>query len=363
MRLCLCGDVMTGRGIDQALPHPRDARLVEPSIVSAADYVTLAQSTNGAFPTPMSYADVWGDALGMLRSGAISLRIVNLETSITASCDFWPKDINYAMSPNNVRCLTAAGIDCCVLANNHVIDFGYAGLVDTLKTLEQARIGTAGAGIDLERAQAPAVKALSSTCRILVFAFGATTSGIPREWAARGDKAGIELLPDLSDGTLSALAERIRTIRQPGDVVVASIHWGGNWGYPIPAQERRFAHGLIRAAGVDIVHGHSSHHPKGIEVFGGKLILYGCGDFLNDYEGISGFEDFRDDLVVMYLPTIDDSTGCLAQLTLIPFQIKRFRLNRVTHEDALWLRDRLNRESKTYGTQFSLTEAGELALA
>jgi len=48
---------------------------------------------------------------------------------------------------------------------------------------------------------------------------------------------------------------------------------------------------------VDIVHGHSSHHVKGIEVHRGKLILYGCGDFIDDYEGIKGYEAFRDDLV------------------------------------------------------------------
>lgn len=62
---------------------------------------------------------------------------------------------------------------------------------------------------------------------------------------------------------------------------LAPDHWGGNWGYAVPAAHVRFAHGLIRA-GADIVHGHSSHHVRPFETFDGKLILYGCGDFLDD---------------------------------------------------------------------------------
>lgn len=360
--LCLCGDVMTGRGVDQALPHPRDPRLAEPGAASAVEYVRLAEAANGPIPIPIDYGYIWGDALGDLRSTAISLRVVNLETSITTSRDFWPKGINYAMSPQNIACLTAAGIDCCVLANNHVLDFGHAGLAETLETLEAAHIAAVGAGRNLAQAQAPAINVVSSKCRILVFAFAFTTSGIPQEWAATRQKPGIDVLPDLSGRTLSEIAERIRTSRRPGDVVVASIHWGANWGYPILPEERAFAHGLIDAAGVDIVYGHSSHHPKAIELYEGKLILYGCGDCLDDYEGISGFEEFRDDLVIVYLPAVDASTGRLARLTLLPFQITRFRLNHVSHDDALWLRDTLNRESNRYGAQFVLTKDDALAL-
>jgi Putative enzyme of poly-gamma-glutamate biosynthesis (capsule formation) len=82
-------------------------------------------------------------------------------------------------------------------------------------------------------------------------------------------------------------------VKQQGDIVVASIHWGGNWDYKVPREQREFAHKLIDEAGVDVIHGHSSHHIKGIEVYRGKLIMYGCSDLLNDYEGISGlYEDF-----------------------------------------------------------------------
>ena len=60
----------------------------------------------------------------------------------------------------------------------------------------------------------------------------------------------------------------------PRDVVV-SIYWGPNWGYPIPKDQRRLAHALIEEAGISIVHGHSSHHAKAIEIYRERLILYG----------------------------------------------------------------------------------------
>ena len=141
--------------------------------------------------------------------------------------------------------------------------------------------------------------------------------------------------------------------------MVASIHWGSNWGYRIPSEQIRFAHELVSQAGIDVIHGHSSHHARPFEVYRGKLILYGCGDFINDYEGIQGYEGFRDDLALMYFASIDPVTGKLASLRIVPMQIKNFRLNRVSREDALWLRDTLNREGKRFGTSVILHATGQ----
>ena len=131
-----------------------------------------------------------------------------------------------------------------------------------------------------------------------MFGFASADCGVPADWAADAATPGVNLLPDLSLVMAEKAAASGRTWRQPGDVLIASIHWGGNWGYRIPADQRRFAHALIDG-GFDVVHGHSSHHPKGIEIYRRKLILYGCGDFINDYEGISGNEEYRGDLALM----------------------------------------------------------------
>ena len=149
MRLFLCGDVMIGRGIDQVLPRPCNPILYESYVHSALDYVRLAEEANGAIPRPVALSYIWGAALDELNRVQPDVRIINLETAITHSEDFAPKGINYRISPENADCLTAAGIDCCVLANNHVLDWGRAGLLDTLTTLERLQIKSAGAGRNL----------------------------------------------------------------------------------------------------------------------------------------------------------------------------------------------------------------------
>jgi poly-gamma-glutamate capsule biosynthesis protein CapA/YwtB (metallophosphatase superfamily) len=358
--LFLCGDVMLGRGIDQILPHPGDPRLYESYVKSAVTYVELAERLNGPIPKPVDYEYVWGDTLAELRRVRPHARIVNLETAITRSSTPERKSINYKMNPDNIPCLNAAGIDCCVLANNHVVDWGNPGLLETLDSLAVAGIHTAGAGRSTAQAEAPAIIEITGGRRVLVFAFGSATSGIPSDWAAGDAKPGVNLLEDLSERTVARVAARVQAARRPGDLVVASLHWGGNWGYGIPPERRHFAQALIERAAVDVVHGHSSHHALGIEIHRGKPILYGCGDFINDYEGISGYEEFRGELAVMYLPTISASSGDLVDLRLVPFRMSKFRLNRATREDAVWLRDTLDRESSKFGTRVTLNEDGTL---
>jgi hypothetical protein len=196
---------------------------------------------------------------------------------------------------------------------------------------------------------------------VVVFGFGTETSGIPRDWAAAEDRPGVNLLEDLSDETVEHIAGMVRDAKRSGDVVVVSIHWGGNWGFAVPDDHVRFAHGLLRS-GVDIVHGHSSHHVRPIEVFEGKLILYGCGDFLDDYEGLDSYAEFRDDLALMYFPTVDPSVGRLADLRMTPMKIRRFKVNRASLADARWLRDTINRESRKLGFRAELSQNRGLEL-
>jgi len=265
------------------------------------------------------------------------------------------------MHPHNVGCLTAFGVDCCVLANNHVLDFGEAGLLETIDTLHQSGLRTAGAGPTPEQALAPAVMRVDAETRVLIYAFGTGSSGVPPSWAAANGRPGVALLSELSQQSVAALAGRIARERRPGDLVVVSIHWGGNWGYAIPAEQRRFARALIDEALVDVVHGHSAHHAKGIEVHHGRPILYGCGDFLNDYEGISGHESYRDDLALLYVVRMTRA-HTLARLQLIPFQIRKFSLQRAGVNDRAWLCAVLSREGAKLGTKVEPGSDGNLEL-
>jgi poly-gamma-glutamate capsule biosynthesis protein CapA/YwtB (metallophosphatase superfamily) len=360
--LFLCGDVMTGRGIDQVLPHPSDPRIYESYLKSAVDYVSLAERQNGPIRKPVDYDYVWGAAIGELEQRRPDVRIINLETSITKEDRPEPKGINYRMNPANVPCITAAGIDCCVLANNHVLDWGRAGCVDTLAALHGAGIQTAGAGRNAHEAASPAVLPTRHG-RVLVFGLASETSGVPRDWAATATKPGVEVLPDLSAETADRFVKRVRSIREEADVVVVSIHWGGNWGYQVPSDQRSFAHRLIDEGVAEIVHGHSSHHAKGIEIYKGKPILYGCGDFINDYEGIGGYEKFRGDLALMYFPALDATTRNLVRLEIVPLQMKQLQLHRASMEDARWVRDTLARAGKPLGTEVSLADDGTLRVS
>ncbi|MCA6100847.1 CapA family protein [Bradyrhizobium australafricanum] len=362
LRLFLCGDVMCGRGIDQVLAHPCSPEIHEQSARSAEEYVLLAEHENGWIPRRHGPSYAWGAALDQLARMRPDARIINLETAVTRSKDRARKGVNYRMSPENADCLAAAKIDCCVLANNHVLDYGRPGLEETLATLQKLDIRATGAGRNDREASAPAVLNLAYA-RLLIFSFGSTSSGIPLEWAATEGAPGVNLLPDLSEASASEVADRIVALKKPGDLIVVSIHWGSNWGYQILDEQMVFARTLIDQANVSIVHGHSSHHPRAIEIYRDRLILYGCGDFLNDYEGIQGYERYRDDLVLMYFADLDATDGCLHALNLIPLQIRNFRLSIPARRDIEWIRQTLDRECRKFEARLVLGSEGQLAVA
>lgn len=360
--LFLGGDVMTGRGVDQILPHPNAPEIFEPCVWDAREYVALAELAGGPIPCAADPAYIWGDALEELARAAPDARIINLETSVTSSDEHQKlTGINYRMHPDNITCLTSARIDVCVLANNHVLDYGYAGLEETLDTLRSAGLTTVGAGRDITEARRAGIIDLPDASRVLVFAFGTRSSGILPGWGATPDRPGIDVLEDLSPSTADEILQRVDRIKRPGDIAVASIHWGSNWGYEVPRAHVQFAHRLIDG-GVDIVHGHSSHHPLPIEVYRNKLVLYGCGDLIDDYEGITGFEAFRNDLVLLYLPTVDPRTGELLRLRMTPMRIRGMRLNRASPEEAAWLRLTVDAASREFGAAVDLAVDGALAL-
>jgi len=98
--LFLCGDVMTGRGIDQILPHPGDPALHASYMRSARGYVALAEGETGPLPRAAPFDHVWGDALAELAHVAPAARIANLETAITDGGEPWSgKGIHYRMPP------------------------------------------------------------------------------------------------------------------------------------------------------------------------------------------------------------------------------------------------------------------------
>lgn len=359
--LFVCGDVMLGRGIDQILTEPCDPGLYEPYVTDAREYVALAEQRSGPIPRRAAPGYPWGDALAQLDAVAPDVRIINLETSITRRGEpDRDKHIHYRVSPHDAQSLAAARIDVASLANNHVLDWGLDGLADTLDTLDALAIRHAGAGRTIDEAVAPVIVEVGARGRVAIFAVGCADAGVPASWSAEPGRPGVHVLADLGAAATRPLRAGLAAWRRPGTLVVLSIHWGPNWGFELDAAHRRFAHEMIEA-GVDLVHGHSSHHVKGIEVAHGRLILYGCGDLLTDYEGISGYEVFRGDLGLLYLPSFDDG-GALAALDMIPTRMQRFRIAAATPFEARWLATTLSRCGEPLGTSVALAD-GRLRLS
>jgi poly-gamma-glutamate synthesis protein (capsule biosynthesis protein) len=350
---------MTGRGVDQILPHPSSPEIFERMVHHAGEYVDLAEEAHGAIPHPVGFSYVWGEALAELEQ--LDALIINLETAVTRDGEPWPgKDVHYRMHADNVSCLSAAHVDVCGLANNHALDWGRDALVETLESLHQAGIKTAGAGRHRREAEEPATVD-SRARRVVVFGLGDSSSGIPRAWAASSGRPGVALLREGSEREADAIGERIARVRRTGDVVVVSLHWGSNWGYGVADELVEFAHALVER-GVDVIHGHSSHHPRPIEIHRGRLVLYGCGDFIDDYEGIVAHEPFRSDLVLAYLPRLRAATGELIELRMVPLRIRRMRLERASFDDTTWLATTLSRISGAYGSRIAATADGTLTL-
>ncbi len=262
------------------------------------------------------------------------------------------------MNPANVEVLGRAGIDFCALANNHVLDWGYVGLGDTIAALDQAGIKHAGAGRNRAKAGAPAVLELPGKGRVVVVSLATTSSGAPPAWAAGRAEPGLNLI-DLTAPWFDYLRHRLAEIRRAGDIVVASIHWGNNFGYAISQAQRSFAHRLIDAAGVDLVHGHSSHHVKGIELHRGKPILYGCGDLITDYEGIPKRPQrrpFAPELGLIYLARFAVESGRLLGLEMRPTRMVRMQLRLGGAEDGERLHAILNQQGAALGTGVDLRD-------
>jgi len=354
---------MIGRGIDQVLPHPCSPALHEDYLASALDYVSLAEQACGRIGAPVDLAYIWGVALDVLRQRRPDARVVNLETSVSRCEAYEAKGINYRVSPENAECLRAAGIDCCVLANNHVLDWGRSGLLDSLRALERMRIKSTGAGRNLDEARRAAILDIPGKGRVVVVSFALPSSGAPPHWAATTESPGVNLLFDLSTKTAESVCAMLRNACTARDVLIVSLHWGPNWGYEISEGQRWFAHRLIDDVGVSVVHGHSAHHAKAIEVYRERLILYGCGDFLNDYEGIEGYEDYRGDLSLMYFADVDAESGDVVALEIAPLQIRRFRLEHALPADVDWLVRVLNRESAPFGVKARKASAEALTVS
>jgi poly-gamma-glutamate capsule biosynthesis protein CapA/YwtB (metallophosphatase superfamily) len=310
--IALTGDVMLGRHVDEVLAvrGPRYA---------------------------------WGDLLPLLHEA--DLRMINLECALTSHTAEWHnghKKVFYfrADPERGAATLEVAGVDFAALANNHIGDFGNAGLLETIGVLDRHHIAHAGAGANLAAARMPAVLNAGGL-QIAVVAF----ADHPPEWAATPASPGINYVPiAMTPSTLSTVDEVIASTRAVASLVIATFHWGPNMRERPSPSFRAFAHHVIEA-GADVFWGHSAHVVQGIEIWQGKPILYDTGDFLDDY---AVDPELRNDLSALFLLRV--SSAGIEGLDLIPVVIADCQVNRAHGEERRWFQHRIKRLCDEFGT-------------
>ncbi|MCL5411199.1 MAG: CapA family protein [Patescibacteria group bacterium] len=303
MNLLFVGDIMLGRLVNDALKQQ-----------------------------PPEYP--WGDTLNILNEAFF--RICNLECVISDRGKPWtvtPKVFHFRTDTKNIEVLKTAGINMVSFANNHILDFGNTAMLDTLKTLKEAGIWAAGSGKNLFQASRPITSHLEGK-RISLIAF---TDNEPA-WEATKEKPGIFYVPiNLKDARADFLLEVIQETKKTVDFLIVSAHWGPNWGYTPPPEHIPFAHALIEA-GSDVVFGHSGHVFRGIEIYRNKPIIYGAGNFIDDY-AVDEIE--RNDQSFIF--TLETNFGEIFQLKLYPTIIADFQArlakDREAHEIALKMQE------------------------
>jgi poly-gamma-glutamate synthesis protein (capsule biosynthesis protein) len=310
MKLLFVGDVMLGRLVNETL--------------------------KGAPP-----AYPWGDTLRILKDS--DARICNLECVISDRGAPWsmtPKTFHFRTDAKNIETLKAAGIDVVSLANNHSLDYGYEALSDMIDVLDQAGINHAGAGADFERASKPAlIQAGGVTIGFLAF-----TDNEPA-WEAAMQRPGVHYVPvDSKDERAAKLFDLVRETKKQVDLLIVSAHWGGNWGYqPVP-EHVTFGRTLIDS-GADVVFGHSCHVFRGIELYRDRPVLYGAGDFVDDY-AVDELE--RNDESFIFV--IETSGNRITGLRLYPTRIGRMQARLAAPNDAAAIASKMELLCERLGT-------------
>jgi len=198
--------------------------------------------------------------------------------------------------PKNMRAVSAAHFNVVTLAGNHVWDSGAPGIEDTIELLKQYGMLYTGAGINIEEARRPAVMERKGT-RIGFLSYNCVG---PRESWATPAKPGCAYVSVLTHyeqghvtpgsspmiytfaepGSLNAMVNDIQKLRAECDILVVALHKGSvHTPVTLEMYEQPVCHTAIDA-GADLILGCHAHILKGVEIYKGKVIFHGLGNFI-----------------------------------------------------------------------------------
>ena len=197
------------------------------------------------------------------------ITLVNLEAPLTnRGSEYTDKKYRFRIKPQAAAALKKAGITTVALANNHSMDYGAEGLLDTLRQLSQAGIGHVGAGENLAAARRPLIYDIRGT-RVAILGYSLT---LPQEFWAGEKRAGTApLLEKLVKADIAAA-------RKQASIVIVTVHWGEEGTTRLREYQPRLGRMMIDS-GADAVIGHHPHILQGVEVYRRGIIFYSLGNF------------------------------------------------------------------------------------
>ncbi len=304
--IALLGDVMLGRKVAERLA------LLDPADLVSAEVRELTT--------------------------AADLVVANLECCVSERGERWPepgKPFFFRAPPAALGTLTALGMDCVTLANNHALDYGEAALLDTLEHLAGAGIRVVGAGADQAQAREPVVLPAGE---LRIGIQGVTDH--PADFAAGPDSPGVAYA-DLRRGVPSWLTQGIRALRDRAEVVLVTPHWGPNM-TPEPVRHVRATAAALVEGGATLIAGHSAHVFQGVA----GRVLYDLGDFIDDYRVDPVL---RNDLGLLFFVELEaDGPRSVAAL---PLKLEYCHTRLARGADADWIARRFDRACAALGTE------------
>jgi len=303
----------------QHAPHPSGSAATQASASAAAQAsasaaagtLTLAFAgdvhftgrTAGLLNDP---ATAFGPVSAVLR--AADFTAVNLETAVTSRGTPQPKTYHFRTVPAAFTALRDAGVDLVTMANNHVLDYGRAGLADTLAAARAKRFPYVGIGKDAAAAWAPYVTTVNGT-RIAVIGVSQVAE-LASSWVATARRPGEANVIDLRR-TLAA----VRAARRLAPVVIVFMHWGTER-VACPNPSQRSLARQLSAAGASIIVGAHAHVLQGSGWLGRTFVAYGMGNFLwweNSYSTATGVLELtlhpHAPLTARFIPAVVSGTG------------------------------------------------------
>jgi Bacterial capsule synthesis protein PGA_cap len=251
-------------------------------------------------------ATAFGPIASVLKSADFTA--VNLETAVASRGKPQPKTYHFRTTPLAFTALRDAGIDLVTMANNHVLDYGRAGLTQTLAAAQAARFPYVGIGINAAAAWAPYVTTIRG--RKIAIVGVSQVAELAPSWVATSTRSGEANAIDLRR-TLAA----VRAARRLTKTVIVFMHWGTE-GQACPDQNQLSLAPKLAAAGASIIIGAHAHMLQGSGWLGHTFVAYGMGNFLwweHSYSTATGVLTLtlppHGPLTARFIPAVVSRTG------------------------------------------------------